>query len=153
MTGVAAFSPAVRAAVLESTGGYCVGGCGRRASQVHHRCPRRMGGTSIIDVGAAPNGLPVCDSLHAWIETCRDHAARLGWLLHEPANVPFWSEPWGCWMVWILAPDTDPGTWLVAPADHAPGRPVGFRHDEHGTHLIGVPDSDDEFGTAPLPLA
>lgn len=107
-----AFTPAVRAAVLEATAGQCAG-CGRRAAEVHHRCPRGAGGTSRASVGAPFNGIALCQQDHSWAESYRDHARQLGWLLTDPdPAAPWWAYGWG-WRAWV---EVD-GCWLTAYVD------------------------------------
>lgn len=110
-----AFSPAARAAVMESTQGRCAG-CGSKATEVHHRYPRGMGGTSRVSVGGPWNGIPACSGCHAWAESHRERARDLGWLLRDPVpSRPWWCYPYG-WRRWI---DVD-GCWLVAWVDGPP---------------------------------
>ena len=116
--GPGAFTDAARAAILASHPG-CVC-CGQPATELHHRAPRRAGGTRRPDVGAAHNGLPMCQRAHAWTESHRAHATRLGWLLHDPdPAVPFWTVRLG-WCRWVLL-DDGPPCWCIQPFQPSPG--------------------------------
>jgi 5-methylcytosine-specific restriction protein A len=90
---------ATRQLVAERSGGYCER-CGRALAaavpmSVHHRKPRRAGGTSDPAVNAVSNLVAVCGSgvtfCHGEIESRRSEAYADGWLLHagqDPAEVP-----------------------------------------------------------------
>lgn len=107
-----AFSPAVRAAALAVHDGRCAG-CLARAVEVHHRAPRRAGGTSRAVVGELPNALALCSACHHWAERDRCAAEDLGWILHDPSpGAPWWSVIWG-WRRWVLVQ----GCWLHSAAD------------------------------------
>lgn len=60
--------------------------CGRstkwEGSEVHHRLPRRMGGTSLVAINSPANLINLCKPCHAAIESDRTVAYRNGWLLH-----------------------------------------------------------------------
>ena len=106
-------------------------GCGKYATNVHHRRARGMGGRSgaAADKTSHPaNGLAFCGSgttgCHGWTETHPDRARLLGWMLTETQNAasePFWTWTFG-WRRWVNR--TDPGpdgrlysTWLIASAE------------------------------------
>jgi len=62
---------------------------------IHHRLPRRMGGTKRPEVNQPPALIVVCGSgttgCHGWLEARRAEAYDLGLLLHagdDPAEVP-----------------------------------------------------------------
>lgn len=91
-------STGVREEVWERSGGYCER-CGKAigtsAMSVHHRRPRRMGGTTDPSVNTVPNLAILCGSgttgCHGEIESRRSDAYADGWLLHagqDPAEVP-----------------------------------------------------------------
>lgn len=68
-------------------------GCSTKyaGSQVHHRLPRRAGGTSRVEVNSPANLLNLCLECHAHVESNRSEAYDNGWLLHEaavPAEAP-----------------------------------------------------------------
>lgn len=114
-----AFTPQVRAAILDATLGRCAG-CSRPVDEVHHRCPRRAGGTSNRDVGEPFNGLGLCRTHHAWAESHRAHAARLGWLTGRPnPDAPFWTRLYG-WCSWVLL-DDGPPCWCTTIHQPPPG--------------------------------
>ena len=92
-----AFTPGVRAAILQAHPG-CVG-CGRPVTEVHHRAPRRAGGTRRVEVGAPYNGVGLCQREHAWAESHRTQATLLGWLR------------------WTLLDDHPPPCWCITHTD------------------------------------
>lgn len=51
--------------------------------QIHHRCPRRMGGSSDPRINDPRNLVSLCTSCHDWIESHRDLARDQGWLLRD----------------------------------------------------------------------
>lgn len=91
---------AVRSLLLLRSGGRCeVTGDALKASRwsVHHRMPRGMGGTERPDINSLANLLIVTGDgtrgVHGWIESHRDTARDLGWLVDregvaEPATSP-----------------------------------------------------------------
>ena len=121
-----AFTPGVRAAILQAHPG-CVG-CGQPVTDVHHRAPRRAGGTRRGEVGAPYNGLGLDRGCHRWAESHRTQAGLLGWLLHEPdPDAPFWTVHHG-WLRWTLLDDHPPPCWCITtttppgPDAHAAAR-------------------------------
>lgn len=68
---------------------------GVRDVSVHHRCPRRMGGTRKPWINDLVNLLLVCGSgttgCHGRIESNRSIAYDAGWLLHDGADP--WETP------------------------------------------------------------
>jgi hypothetical protein len=90
-------------------------------SSVHHRRPRGAGGSALLE--RASNLVRLCgtgttDDCHHWVESNREHAAQIGWLIPklnlsiDPARTPLltfkgwvllddeggstpWSEPLG----------------------------------------------------------
>lgn len=69
--------------------------CGHRATNVHHRKPRGMGGTRQSDIHALTNLLHLCGTgttgCHGAIEADRARAHQYGWLVsqwQDPAQVP-----------------------------------------------------------------
>ncbi|NEW42757.1 HNH endonuclease [Nocardia cyriacigeorgica] len=86
--------PQVRLLVAARSGGCCercacalpIGG-----GDVHHRKPRRMGGTSDPQINAPTNLVALCRSCHDWIESHRTRALADGWLIPstgDPAATP-----------------------------------------------------------------
>jgi 5-methylcytosine-specific restriction enzyme A len=58
---------------------------------IHHRRPRRAGGSARPDTNSAANLLLLCPPCHEVIETQRTAAVAGGWLLHDgqdPARTP-----------------------------------------------------------------
>ena len=88
------FPPKVRQQIVERSSGRCevmAQGCTFTAQAIHHRRPRGMGGSRRPDTNTAANGLAVCDACHRWIESERDAALTLGWLVPQnqsPKDVP-----------------------------------------------------------------
>jgi 5-methylcytosine-specific restriction endonuclease McrA len=91
-------SDTVRQEVWDRSGGYCER-CGKpvvtTAMSVHHRRPRRMGGTTDPAVNTPANLAILCGSgttgCHGEIESHRTEAYADGWLLHtgqDPVDVP-----------------------------------------------------------------
>ena len=63
---------------------------------IHHRQARQMGGTARHSVNDPANLALVCGSgttgCHGWIESHRELAYQMGWLVHsweDPAEVPW----------------------------------------------------------------
>lgn len=87
-----------RMTVYLRANGYCERcgvGLNGKAVSIHHRRPRRMGGTSDPIINTVPNLLLVCGSgttgCHGWIESNRTAAYQSGWLLHsgqDPESIP-----------------------------------------------------------------
>ncbi len=113
MTG---FSKQVRDRILERSQGQCEI-CGLAApEQIHHRRPRGSGGSKAADTNRAANGLAICSSCHAIVESRREFALDRGWLVRQgysPVNVPVVFH--GSWALL-----TDDGGVFRPPA--GPGR-------------------------------
>ena len=81
---MSAIPPRIREAVWERDRGCCVR-CSKVGTNIHHRRPRMMGGTSDPRVNDARNLIVLCGSgttgCHGWIESHRATARRDGWLL------------------------------------------------------------------------
>ena len=59
--------------------------------QIHHRKPRRMGGTTQRSTNGVTNLIYLCRPCHEWIENNRDLSTDLGWLLRasqSPTEAP-----------------------------------------------------------------
>ena len=72
---------------------YCLG----EADDVHHRSPKKMGGTKdeYIAFGLA-NLVSLCRSHHDWVHSNPAQAYKLGFLVHsweDPAEVPIVLKP------------------------------------------------------------
>ncbi|MCX2931359.1 hypothetical protein ORI20_13830 [Mycobacterium sp. CVI_P3] len=80
MTG---FSPAVLGTIGGRSGGVCEVCGANRATQKHHRRPRRAGGSKRDDTNLAANGLDACNYCHDVIEKNRALAYLVGWLLSD----------------------------------------------------------------------
>lgn len=88
MTG---FSPQVRALIAERSSGLCeIRWCcdGDRATQIHHRRPRGMGGSRRESTNLASNGLHACTECHAFAESHRALALECGWLVPQSEECP-----------------------------------------------------------------
>lgn len=79
----------VRLLVLERDEWSCVR-CSRsvgehRLYSLHHRCPRRMGGSADLDLNLPSNIVTLCGTgttgCHGWVESNRAEAEAKGWLL------------------------------------------------------------------------
>lgn len=86
------FSPEVRRLILErATDEFGVLRCERCGSgehsdvQVHHRLPRRAGGTKRPEVNHAANGFVMDEACHRWVESYRAKSYDAGWLLRSGA--------------------------------------------------------------------
>ncbi|MFI6168837.1 HNH endonuclease [Nocardia sp. NPDC051052] len=95
----------VRDQVAERSAGLCER-CGQEwAAQIHHRRPRGAGGSRLPDTNSLSNLLHICAQCHAWIESFREQALALGWLVRQgnsPAEIPVsyrgelrWLQPDG----------------------------------------------------------
>lgn len=65
--------------------------CGRVGEQIHHRHPRKMGGTNRAWVNEPANLVLLCYRCHQWVELHREKATEEGWLLPEgygPQAIP-----------------------------------------------------------------
>jgi hypothetical protein len=87
----AEFTAEVHATVNERSEGWCEV-CGvERVYDVHHRHPRKSGGTKRYWIGLASNALGVCRMDHNLIEARRKLAMMFGWLVpegHDPESQP-----------------------------------------------------------------
>lgn len=88
------FSTRVREAILSRDGHRCVR-CGMQSTQIHHRRPRGMGGTTQQSTDEPANGVVLCGSgttgCHGWVESHRSQAVSDGLIVsqgQEPATVP-----------------------------------------------------------------
>ena len=86
-----------REAVQKRSHGMCER-CGGFGSNIHHRRPRGMGGTSTPE--DPTNLVMLCGSgttgCHGWVESYRAKAWEQGWLVprrdpREPTDVPVWA--------------------------------------------------------------
>lgn len=85
--------------------------CGRDdVVQVHHRKPRRMGGSKAPDINSLSNVTHLCLSCHEWTEREPAEALCEGWRLHAnelPESVPVLTRHG-------LVRLTNHGTWEMA---------------------------------------
>ncbi len=92
---------AVRLVRLRSNGLCEFYGCSRTADHIHHRRPRRMGGTVAVEANLPSNLSHLCVDHHSWVESNRAEAKVLGLLLPataDPAAVPVKH----CRFGWVL---------------------------------------------------
>lgn len=94
---------------------------------IHHRRPRRMGGTSQPDTNLPSNLLTVCGSgttgCHGHIESHRADAYDAGWLLHAsdvPSQTPILHALHG----WVFC--TDDGRVELVPPPILRGKVIEF---------------------------
>jgi 5-methylcytosine-specific restriction protein A len=88
MARLTGFSPLVRKVIVERATDFegtircerCGEGYGDVA-QIHHRLPRRAGGSRRPEVSLAANGLLLDTMCHLWIESYRAESYENGWLL------------------------------------------------------------------------
>jgi hypothetical protein len=73
--------------------------CGMPGQVIHHRRPRKRGGTLRPEINSPENLVWICEKCHAWIESRRIDAYASGWLVKEgidgPAEIPLWDRA-GC---------------------------------------------------------
>ena len=73
----------VRETVVERAQGRCER-CGGPGMQVHHRQPRKAGGSRRAHINAPSNLVLLCLDCHTLIESRRTYAYASGWLVREP---------------------------------------------------------------------
>lgn len=78
--------------VIERDKGECVAqvthiGLGRLYEQLHHRKPRRMGGSRDPGVNLPQNLICLCRPCHEWIESHRAEAMDKGWLVRGNQDI------------------------------------------------------------------
>lgn len=94
-----AFTPITRGKIAARAGDRCERCRSAGIEQYHHRRPRAMGGSKRPSTASAANGLALCAPCHGWIESNRDEAGRLGYLVSqswEPADVSVFRD--GQWV-------------------------------------------------------
>jgi len=104
-------SRSTRGLVAARSGGVCELVCFLAAVHVHHRRPRRAGGSSLADTNSASNLLHLCMFHHEAVEANRSWAYEWGLILSagaDPAQVPVRGTRHDSGPVWLL-PD---GSWL-----------------------------------------
>lgn len=97
----AEFTPEVHQTVTARSGGMCEVCGAERIWDLHHRHPRKSGGTKRAWIGLASNCLGVCRSDHNLIESRRILARLLGWLVPEgfdPAACPVMYRGGWAWL-------------------------------------------------------
>jgi 5-methylcytosine-specific restriction enzyme A len=83
------FGRDVRQLVMARSGGLC-DRCGNyhTRTELHHRRPRKMGGTQRPETNTASAALLLCAPCHAVTESNRTEAYEYGWLVHDYAGSP-----------------------------------------------------------------
>ena len=108
------FPKTVRDIITTRAGGRCEI-CGADApEQLHHRRARGMGSTKRPDTNTASNGLAVSNKCHTMLESRREKALDMGWLVHQnqsPADVPVFRR--GHWVMLL-----DTGQVFIPPSGH-----------------------------------
>ena len=66
--------------------GMCLRCQEKPGSQIHHRLPRGMGGTSDPKINDPENLVWICYDCHALIERHREVSYQTGWLVRRAAN-------------------------------------------------------------------
>lgn len=94
---------------------------GRGGYSVHHRKPRGMGGSKDPAINTAANLLLLCgsgvDGCHGWVETNREQAIDLGYLISRLSDRPPDTVPVKRWGVeWVLLDADGSLTLGVDPA-------------------------------------
>ena len=120
MTRNTGFSPKARQLILDRADGVCeamfVDECNSRIEAIHHRKPRKMGGSKRSDINQPSNGLAICQPCHVAIESFRLVALDRGLLVSQHN-----SEPVSCVGVWRR------GVWvLLTDAGGVVGQAVPF---------------------------
>jgi 5-methylcytosine-specific restriction enzyme A len=112
-----------RELVLERDSGCVLCGKGPYGLQVHHRKPRRMGGSGDPAINAPSNLVSLCAEDHAWVESSREEALDMGLLLHDhddPREVPVVHKLYGSVFLLDEAPQDPANPNVKLP----PVRPV-----------------------------
>lgn len=111
---------ATRVAVVGRSEGFCERCDQQPPVDVHHRLPRRMGGTSNATIHDLPNLVALCRDCHGWVESHRVESVVQGWVISQhdgraPGEVPLFRD--GRW--WRL---TSSGWELLAgiPPEYDP---------------------------------
>ncbi len=110
-------TPAQREVVDKRAKGRCERCGGVGYGQVHHRQPRKMGGTSRPGTNLPSNLLRLCRACHEGVEKWRARSIWLGWLVPEPTYPG--SVAVKLWDGWFYLDDGGgrvtapaPATWL-----------------------------------------
>lgn len=92
------FDRATRALILERDAFRCIRCRSNAGIQIHHRRPRKAGGTRTGWVNRAANGITLCHRCHALIESRRTWAYQHGYLIRmgetDAESVPL-ETPYG----------------------------------------------------------
>jgi hypothetical protein len=81
-------SLAVRQLVIERSDWGCLRCRQARGAQIHHRRPRKSGGTSRPEINSPENLAFLCLNCHIWVEHNREAAKATGWLVPEGVDGP-----------------------------------------------------------------
>jgi 5-methylcytosine-specific restriction enzyme A len=113
------FTEFTRKTIKRRAGGQCEL-CGMPCTdgQIHHRKPRRAGGSIDPRVSDASNGVYIHASCHGKVESNRHWAIQRGWLLFAaeyPEEVPIRT-----WKGWVLLSTTGEAREVDAPDNVGP---------------------------------
>lgn len=101
------FTTSVRNLILKRDWHRCViCGMRKRDMQIHHRRPRRMGGSDDALTNTPANGITLCAGCHSYIESHRDMGYVNGWILSQYAIPTLASCRTWRGVVWLLADGT-----------------------------------------------
>lgn len=78
---------ATRQLVIDRSNHMCLR-CGAPGQVIHHRRPRKRGGTRRSEINSPENLAFVCNACHDWIESRRTEAYASGWLVKEGVDGP-----------------------------------------------------------------
>ena len=80
-------SQAVRQKVIDRKDRKCLR-CVMPGEVIHHRRPRKKGGTSRPEINSPENLTWICNFCHDYIESNRTYAYETGWLVKEGVDGP-----------------------------------------------------------------
>lgn len=78
---------AIRQLVIDRSNHMCLR-CGQPGQVIHHRRPRKRGGTRRPEINSPENLVWICNACHDWIESHRTEAYERGWLVKEGVDGP-----------------------------------------------------------------
>jgi len=114
------FTEVTRAAIIERADRRCeIDGIRLTNGQIHHRQPRGMGGSRLLQISSAANGLLLHPGCHAKVESDRTRSYMMGWLVRR--GIQPHSREVKLWDGWFIL--TADGLRLpVAEPDETPDR-------------------------------
>ena len=93
--------------------------CVTTATDIHHRRPRGMGGTSRLETNLASNGIALCRRCHMYVESERDWARNKGFLISQHVDPEFAPIHWRLAQWCLLKAD---GTREILEKEDTTGR-------------------------------